>query len=306
MNFRDAFDSKGVLPSRSDLPFLPAGTTVELLSKSQDRQQGSALNDAYFTLNPIVPNVQAISLGFFAFYNMFPNIASSPNNSNILGITGPEGVPPTIEFVEGRWASGFGTVTNTQVRGDSGNSNLNDVRWYLIRQALGATTEDDAILSDTLDPVTGILTIDWSPTYVGVDDIAVNPAAGTLYSQLGFTATTTTAGSPEGTQWVGSMALNLGDPVSIALRSNIGELSTADIYQTGPRSRTNDFAVVPINAVPNSINYFEPVNPVTFNTLRNSRPLTSIQIQIVDPVTGQLMPMSSIQQWQCKVILNLG
>ena len=145
MNFRDAFDSKGVLPPRSDLPFLPAGTTVELL-KSQDRQEGSALNDAYFTLNPIVPNVQAISLGFFAFYNMFPNIASSPNNSNILGITGPEGVPPTIEFVEGRWASGFGTVTNTQVRGDSGNSNLNDVRWYLIRQALGATTEDDAIL----------------------------------------------------------------------------------------------------------------------------------------------------------------
>ena len=107
MNFRDAFDSKGVLPSRSGVPFLPAGTTVELLIKSQDRQQGSALNDAYFTLNPIVPNVQAISLGFFAFYNMFPNIASSPNNSNILGITGQKEslLPSSLWKGGGRLAS---------------------------------------------------------------------------------------------------------------------------------------------------------------------------------------------------------
>jgi len=301
MNLRD---SKGVFPFRSDATFLPAGTTVELLLKSQDRAEGSPLNDALFLLNPVVPNVQAVSFGFFSFYNMFPNIVSR-GKSNILGINGPPGVPATIEFPEGRWVCGFGSVTNTQVRGDSANSNLNDVRWHLIRHALGATTGDDAILSVTLDPVSGILIIDWNPTYVGVGDIAVNPAAGTLFSQLGFTTTTTTAGSPGGAEWVGSRPLNLGDPVSIALSSNIGELSTADIYQSGPQSRTNYFAIVPINSAPNTINYFEPVNPVTFLTLRNSRPLISLRVQIIDPVTGQLVPMSSVQQWQCKMILNI-
>ena len=302
MNIRDA---KAEFPSRSDVPFLLSGTTVELLLKSQDRQLGSALNDAQFFLNPVIPNVQAVSLGFFSFYNMFPNIVADVNRGNVLGLDGPAGVPPTIEFPEGRWVCGFGTVTHTQVRGDAANSNLNDIRWHLIRQALGATTADDAMTSVTLDPVTGRLTIEWNATLVGAGDIAVNPATGTLYSQLGFTDTTTTAGSPGGTLWVGSRALNLGDPVSIALRSNVGELSTSNIYQSGSQSRTDYFAVIPINAVLNAINYFEPVNPVTFSTLRTSRPLTSIHIQIVDPVTGQLMPMSPVQQWQCKVILNI-
>jgi hypothetical protein len=104
---------------------------------------------------------------------------------------------------------------------------------------------------------------------------------------------------------VAARALNLGDPISIALRSNIGELTTGDIYQTGPQSHTNYFAVIPINSLPNTFNYFEPINPVQSTTMRNSRPLNAIRIQIVDPVTGQLMPMSSVQQWQCKMILNI-
>ena len=301
MNLRDA---KVVFPNRSDSTFLPAGRTVELLLKSQDRQPGSSLNDAYFLLDPVIPGVQAVSLGFFSLYNMFPNIVNG-NNSNVLGITGPARVPSTINFIEGRWICGFGTVTNTQVRGDSYNSNLNDVRWQLIRAGLGATTSDDAIEAVTLDPATGRLLIEWNATYVGVGDISVDPTAGSLYAQLGFTDTTTTAGSPGGTEWVASSELNLGDPISIALRSNIGELTTGDIYQTGTRSHTNYFAIVPINSLPNSISYFEPINPVNATTMRNSRPLSSIRIQIVDPVTGQLMPMSAVQQWQCKMILNI-
>lgn len=298
------FDSKAVFPSRSDNTFLPAGRSVELLLKSQDRQPGSALNNANFYLDPVIPGVQSVSLGFFSFYNMFPNIISG-NNNNILGVTGPAGVPATITFIEGRWVCGFGTVTNTQVRGDTFNSNLNDIRWQLIREALGATTPDDAIEAVTLDPVTGRLVIEWNATYVGVGDISVNPTTGSLYSQLGFTDTTTTAGSPGGNEWVASRALNLGDPISIALRSNIGELTTGDIYQTGPQSHTNYFAIIPINSLPNTFNYFEPINPVQSTTFRNSRPLSAVRIQIVDPVTGQLMPMSSVQQWQCKMILNI-
>src|SRR5690606_5352832 len=116
------------------------------------------------------------------------------------------------------------------------------------------------------DPVTGRLLIEWNATYVGVGDISVNPATGSLYSQRGFTATTTTAGSPGGTEWVAARALNLGDPISIALRSNIGELTTGDIYQTGPQSYTNYFAIIPINSLPNTFNYFEPINPVQSTT----------------------------------------
>jgi hypothetical protein len=60
-------EAKAVFPSQSDRPFLPAGTQVELIIKSQDRDQASALNDAHFILSPIVPNVQSISLGWFSF-----------------------------------------------------------------------------------------------------------------------------------------------------------------------------------------------------------------------------------------------
>src|SRR5690606_5559170 len=104
--------SKAVFPSQSDAPFLPTGRTVELLLKSQDRQLGSSLNDAYFLLDPVIPGVQSVSFGFFSFYNMFPNIIANGNYRNILGITGPAGVPATSNFVKG-------IITNTQVRSDS-------------------------------------------------------------------------------------------------------------------------------------------------------------------------------------------
>ena len=303
-------DTKSVFPNQSDRPFLPGGTQVELIIKSQDRDQGSDLNDAHFTLIPIVPNVQSISLGWFSFYNLFPNVLAT-NDDNILGIEGPAGVPATITFQEGRWQSGFGRVTNTLVRADN-NNNLNDVRYYLIRSAYGAAVDgsQDAILAVTLDPVNGALTIEWNTLYTGVGPITVDDVQGSMWSQLGFTTTTTTFGSPGGVLWLGVGSLNLGDPISIALSSQTGELSTSNMYQTSSfnpntNSRTNYFALIPVNAAPNSINYFEPYNPVTFITMRNSRPLIDMRIQISDPVTGQLMHMSSVQQWQCKLILNL-
>jgi hypothetical protein len=70
----------------------------------------------------------------------------------------------------------------------------------LIREALGATTPDDAIEAVTLDPVTGRLLIEWNATYVTIGDISVNPATGSLYSQLGFTDTTHRMGGSEGVE----------------------------------------------------------------------------------------------------------
>jgi len=311
-------DAKGVFPDQSDQAFLPAGQQVELILKSEDRVAGSSLNDAYFYISPAVPGVQSISLGWFSMYNLFPNITATRLLSNaldnVLAVTATGAVPAQVVFPEGRYQSGFGRVTNTMVRADPYTA-TNDVRYFLIRSYLKTLAADDVLLAATLDPITGFLTLEWNPTYVASTPITVNPAAGSLWYQLGFASTTSaTSGTPT---WQGVRVLNLGDPLSVALQSQIGQITTNSVYQSGSlsgsgnvsgaiqSSRTNYVAIVPITAPPYSISLYEPFVPIAFSTLRNSRPLSDVRVQIINPVTGQFVPMSSSQNWQLKLVLNI-
>jgi hypothetical protein len=101
---------------RSAAPNPQQGRLVELLLKSQDRDRGSALNNAHFTFQPAIPNVQSIRLGWFQMYNLFPNIATD----NVLAVTqggvAPTDFPASITFPVGRWVCGLGRVSNTDVR----------------------------------------------------------------------------------------------------------------------------------------------------------------------------------------------
>src|SRR4051812_33268313 len=121
-------------------------TTLELLIKSQDRDQASTLNDAHFTLPTPLRGVQAIRLGWMSMYNLFPNIKATqlvlPNQTppvydNVLSVVGAGGFPATnLVFTEGRWTCGLGTLTNVMVRAQDAavpGTNTSDIRWYLIR-----------------------------------------------------------------------------------------------------------------------------------------------------------------------------
>ena len=111
--------------------------------------------------------MQSIRLGWFSFYNLLPNITGD----NVLAIT-QAGEPPTdfpasVTFPVGRWTCGLGRVNNVEVRTTDAASggaaiNLNDVRYYLIRSFEGAAGDgsQDGITAVTLDPVTGLLTIE--------------------------------------------------------------------------------------------------------------------------------------------------
>jgi len=218
-----------------------------------------------------------------------------------------------VVFPEGRYQSGFGRVTNTMVRADAFAS-LNDVRYFLIRSYLQPLAPDDVLLSATLDPITGFLTLEWNPIYMVITPITVNPAGGSLWYQLGFASTTSaTFGAPT---WQGVRILNLGDPLSVALQSQIGQITTNSVYQSGTlanvsgsgaqqSSRSNYVAIIPITAPPYSISLYEPFVPIAFSTLRNSRPLSDVRVQIINPVTGHFVPMSLSQNWQLKLVLNI-
>jgi hypothetical protein len=210
-------------------------------------------------------------------------------------------------------------VTNVDVRAvdtaaGAPSINLNDIRYFLIRSFEGAVVADDAIVAVTLDPVTGLLTIQWNSTYTagGTTPITNNAAppdgtgTSTIWQQLGFTATVTTGA---GVAWTAVNVLDLGDPLSIALSGYVGQNSITNIVTsmrpTSGGSRSNYFAVVPINSSPNAINYYEPYEPVTIFTAGSGNALIDVQIAIVDPVTDAFVPMSAQQQWQLKLIVNI-
>ncbi len=284
------------LPYRSETQ--PSDSSVQVLIKSQERKSGS-LNDATFFLTPPLPGLQSITFEWFSLFNLFPNIKDQqtvltgvPDNKLAFIPTAPAPVT-SVTFPEGRYLCGFGTVTNTQVRNADASTpgtNLNDIRWFLIRACEGAAAADDVILAVNLNPATGLLSIQWNPVYVSIEN---DPGTGSLWSQLGF------AEGVAGLTWTATRVLNLGDPLSIALCSNAGELTNESLISTGPSSsRNNWFAVIPIQSAPNTFSYFEPYTPLRISTRLSSRPLISFNIQIRDPVTGHLVPMSASQNWQ--------
>jgi hypothetical protein len=299
---------------RSAAPNPFQGRLVELLIKSEDRDRGSALNNAHFTFQPPIPNVQSIRFGWFQMYNLFPNIQE---DENVLAVF-QAGVPPvafpaSVVFPVGRWVCGLGRVTNVDVRtvdtaAGAPSIYLNDIRYFLIRSFEGAVIADDAIVAVTLDPVTGLLSIQWNATYTaaGATPITNDPALSTIYAQLGFPATVTTG---VGVTWTATSVLDLGDPLSVALSGYVGQNSITNIVTSmGPArggSRSNYFAVIPINSPPNAINFYEPYEPVTIFTAGSGNALIDVQIAIVDPVTDALVPMSAQQQWQLKLVLNI-
>ena len=102
-------EQKGTFPRTSDSVFLPAGRQVELLLKSQDRVDGTAINDALFYLTPPLYGVQSVSLGSFTMFNLFPNITATTRVAagvpdNVLAVTADEPVPAAVVFPEGRAA----------------------------------------------------------------------------------------------------------------------------------------------------------------------------------------------------------
>ena len=307
-------EQKGAYPRTSDSVFMPGGRQVELLLKSQDRVDGTAINDAYFYLNPPIYGVQSVSLGSFSMFNLFPNITATTRvvagvPDNVLAVTADEDVPAQVVFPEGRWQCGLGRVTNIMVRDDN-SINLNDIRYFLLRAYLQDAPEDDCLWAAALDPVTGTLKLEWNPAYTTVDPIVVNPLGGSLWQKLGFTSTTTTLGSVGNAVWQATNVLDLGDPLSVALQSQFGQLTTNSVFQssraaTNGSTRSNYIAVVPITVPPYGIAYYEPYTPLAFSTMRNSRPLSDVRIQIIDPVSQQFVVMSPQQNWQLKLVLNV-
>ena len=305
-------EQKGVFPKDADNVFLPAGRQVELILKSEDRVPGTAINDALFYLNPPIYGVQSVGLGSFTMFNLFPNITATTRvltgaPDNVLAVTADAPVPAQVVFPEGRWQCGLGRVTNAMVREDN-STNLNDIRYFLLRSYLQDAAEDDCLWAATLDPVTGLLKLEWNPAYTAVNPIVVNPLGGSLWKKLGFTNTTTTLGSPNDSVWQATNVLDLGDPLSVAIQSQFGQLNTNSVFQSaslGGSSRTNYIAVVPITVPPYGVVYYEPYTSLSFSTMRNSRPLTDVRVQFINPVTQEFVVMSPQQQWQLKLILNI-
>lgn len=286
-------------PYRSETSFVPYNAKIPLVLNSAAKSYGTN-QAASFQFNPSLAGLLAVECFSFTTYNVFPNIVTYSalhGIGNELAFTFTPAYttgPSTCIFPQGRWICNQGTLTNVEVR--AGPALPNDIRYYMINHFLStAGVGSDALLSVTLDYVSGKLTLVWNSAFSAVTWVTVAGSIQyTLAAQLGFD------GINGSSNMTGVNIPNLGGPTSIGISLSEGTLEN-DVSVIGTGERKQWMWIIPVNVPYGGYLYYEPFNLSTLLTRSNSKPLNSFTVTFYDTGSGLPLVVDNNVPWELRL-----